>query len=179
MIDIDVNEVGPVEYLVVGFPAGKASVSGEMVSELMGLIENRTILLLDVVMVTRADDGSIDATELHDADDSEVGQLRALDRDLAILLAEPEIEEIGATLQPGRAAVVLVWENTWATPFASAVRRAGGELLGSSGIPTPTLIEAIEADRRAALERSMTVQPCTHPLAETSTNLPERRQWAK
>jgi hypothetical protein len=107
---------------------------------------------LDLVVLTKADDGSVEATELRDADDSEVGELRALERDLAILLAEEDIEEIGETLQPGSAAAVLVWENTWAAPFGSAVRRSGGELLGSGRIPTQALVAAVQADRQAAMK---------------------------
>ncbi len=91
-----------------------------------------------------------EASELRDADDSAVGELRALERDLAVLLAEQDVEEIGASLEPGSAAAVLVWENTWAAPFGSAIRRSGGQLLGSGRIPTQALIAAVEADRQAA-----------------------------
>ena len=152
MTDINVDELGPVDYLVVGFPAQKANFSGEMATELRALTDNQTIRVLDLVIVTKDDDGSLDAAELRDADDSEVAELRALERDLAILLAEEDIQEIGETLEPGSAAAVLVWENTWAAPFGSAVRRSGGELLGSGRIPTQTLIAAVEADREAALK---------------------------
>jgi hypothetical protein len=150
MTDINVDELGPVDYLVVGFPADKANFSGEMASELKALIASNTIRVLDLVMIMKGEDGSVEASELRDADDSEVGQLRALERDLAILLAEEDIEEIGETLKPGSAAAVLVWENTWAAPFGSAVRRSGGELLGNGRIPTQALIAAVEADRQAA-----------------------------
>ena len=107
-----------------------------MASELKTLIDSNTVRVSDLVVLTKADDGSVEATELRDADDSEIGEARALERDLAILLAEEDIEEIGETLDPGSAAVVLVWENAWAAPFGSAVRRSGGELLGSGRIPT-------------------------------------------
>ena len=149
MTDINVDEIGPVDYLVVGFPAEKANFSSEMASELKALIDSHTVRVLDLVVLTKGDDGSVEAAELRDADDSEVGELRALERDLAILLAEEDIDEIGETLQPGSAAAVLVWENTWAAPFGSAVRRSGGELLGSGRIPTQALIAAVEADRQA------------------------------
>ena len=152
MADINVDELGPVDYLVVGFPADKANFSGEMASELKALIDSNTVRVLVLVVLTKAHDGSVEATELRDADDSEVGQLRALERDLAILLAEEDIEEIGATLEPGSAAAVLVWENTWAAPFGSAVRRSGGELLGSGRIPTQALVAAVQADRQAAMK---------------------------
>ena len=152
MTDINVDELGPVDYLVVGFPADKANFSGEMASELKALIDSNTIRVLDLVIVTRGEDGSVEASELRDADDSEIGELRALERDLAILLAEEDIEEIGAELDPGGAAAVLVWENTWAAPFGSAVRRSGGELLGSGRIPTQALVAAVEADRQAGVK---------------------------
>ena len=78
--------------------------------------------------------------------------MRALERDLAILLAEEDIEEIGETLEPGSAAAVLVWENTWRAPFGSAVRTSGGEPLGSGRIPTHALVATVEADRQTAMK---------------------------
>jgi len=147
MTDINIDELGPVDYLVVSFPAEKANFSGEMASELKKLIDSNTIRVLDLVMIMKDEDGSVEASELRDADDSEIGELRAVERDLAILLAEEDIEEIGETLEPGSAAALLVWENTWAAPFGSAVRRSGGELLGNGRIPTQALIAAVEADR--------------------------------
>jgi Family of unknown function (DUF6325) len=150
MTDINVDELGPVDYLVVGFPAEKANFSGEVASELKKLIDSNTIRVLDLVMIMKHADGSVEASELRDADDSEIGELRALERDLAILLAEEDIEDIGETLEPGSAAAVLVWENTWAAPFGSAVRRSGGELLGNGRIPIQAMIAAVEADRQDA-----------------------------
>ena len=152
MTDINIDELGPVDYLVVGFPADKADFSGAMASELKALIDSDTIRMLDLVMIMKGEDGSVEATELRDADDSEVGELRALERDLAILLAEEDVEEIGASLEPGSAAAVLVWENRWAAPFGSAIRRSGGELLANGRIPTQALIAAVEADREAAVK---------------------------
>jgi len=152
MADINVDELGPVDYLVVKFPGEKANFSGEMASELKALVNSDTIRVLDLVMIVKGEDGSVEASELRDADDSEVGELRALERDLAILLAEEDIEEIGGSLEAGSAAAVLVWENTWAGPFGSAVRRSGGELLANGRIPTQALIAAVEADRKAALK---------------------------
>jgi len=150
MTDIDFDQMGPVDYLVVRFPADKASFSGEMATELNALIDANTIRVLDLVLVTKDDAGVVDAAELRDADDSQVGELRALERDLAMLLAEEDIEQIGETLEPGSTAAVLVWENSWAGPFGSAVRRSGGELVANGRIPTQALIAAAEADRQAA-----------------------------
>jgi hypothetical protein len=150
MAEINVDELGPVDYLVVGFPADQANFSGEMASELRALIDSNTIRVLDLVILTKGDDGSVEASELRDVDESEVGQLRELERDLAVLLAEEDVEEIGASLEPGSAAMVLVWENTWAAPFGSTIRRSGGQLVTSGRIPTQALIAAVDAERQAA-----------------------------
>jgi hypothetical protein len=147
--DTNVDELGPVDYLVVRFPEGKARFSGEMASELKALVENQTIRVLDLVILTKGDDGSIEAAELRDVDDSDVGELRGLERNLAVLLAEEDEEQIGEMLDPARAAAVLVWESSWAAPLASAIRRSGGELVTGGRIPVQALIAAVEADREA------------------------------
>ena len=152
MADINLDELGPIDYLVVGFPADKANFSGEMASELKALIDSNTIRVLDLVVVVKDEDGSIEALELRDVDDSEVGQLRDLERNLAVLLAEQDIEEIGDMLERDSAAAVMVFENTWAAPFGSAVRRSGGELVASGRIPSQALIAAAEADGQAAVK---------------------------
>ena len=152
MADINLDELGPVDYLVVSFPAERANFSGEMATALKELIDRNTIRLLDLVFVTKASDGTVEAAEVRDLDDSAAGQLRGLERDLALLLGAEDAEDVGASLEPGSVAAVLVWENTWAAPLGSAVRRSGGELVTSGRIPTQALIAAIEADRREAAQ---------------------------
>ena len=88
----------------------------------------------------------MEAFESHEFDDSEVGRLRELETDLALLLAEEDVESIGAALEPGSSAAVLIWENTWAAPFGSAVRRSGGQLVAGGRIPIQALAAALEAD---------------------------------
>jgi hypothetical protein len=148
MTDADV-QLGPVDYVVVAFPAGHADFSGEMASELRALMVSNTVRVLDLVLLTNDVDGSVEASELRDADDSEVRQLRAAEADLAVLLAESDVEEIGSVLEPGSTAAVLVWENTWAAPFGAAVRRSGGQLVTNGRIPAQAILAAIDADRAA------------------------------
>jgi uncharacterized protein DUF6325 len=116
-----------------------------MASELRALMGSNTVRVLDLVLLTKDADGSVEASELRDADDSEVGQLRAAEADLAMLLAESDVEEIGGMLAPGSAAAVLVWENRWAAPFGAAVRRSGGQLVTSGRIPTQAILAAMDA----------------------------------
>jgi hypothetical protein len=150
MADIDIDQLGPVDWLVVGFPAEKASFSGAMADELKKLVDSGTIRVLDLVMVTKDDDGTVAAAELRDHDETEVGAFRALEADLSLVLAMEEVEQVGAELEPGGTAAVLVWENTWAGPLGSAIRHSGGQLISTGRIPTQALIAAAEEDREAA-----------------------------
>lgn len=150
MADINVDELGPVDYVVVGFPADKADFSGAMADELKKLMESGTVRVLDLLMVTKDEDGTISVAELRDHDDSLVGELRSLEADLSLMLAVEDVERLGGDLELGSAAAVLVWENTWAAPFASAVRHSGGDLLAMGRIPTQALIAAAEEDVEAA-----------------------------
>ena len=148
--EINLDQLGPVDYVVVGFPADKADFSGAMADELKKLTDSGTVRVLDLLIVSRGEDGTVAVAELRDHDDSEVGELRSLEADVSLLLALEDVEQIGADLEPGSAAAVLVWENTWAGPFASAIRHSGGELIAMGHIPTQALIAAAEEDREAA-----------------------------
>ena len=151
MTGIDVDKMGPVDYLVVEFPADKADFSGEIASELKKLTDSGVVRVLDMLLITKDADGSFEAAELHETDDSDVGQLREVEADLALLLAEDDVAEIAEVMEPGSVAAVLVWENAFAGPFGSAVRR-GGQLVATGHIPTQALLAALEAKQEAASE---------------------------
>ena len=148
----ELDVLGPVDYLVVEFPAGKASFSGEMAAELRSLIDREVVRVLDLVILRKEPDGSVEVAELADVDESDVGDLRALEADLAMLLAEEDVEELGRALEPGSIAAVLVYENSWAGPFASSVRRSGGQLVANGRVPTQALLAAIDADARPEMQ---------------------------
>ena len=148
----ETDVLGPVDYLVVEFPAETANFSGEIASELAALVERDTVRVLDLIILRKDSDGSLEAFELHEFDDSLVGQLREFESDIALLLAEEDVESIGEALDPGSIAGVLVWENTWAAPFGAAVRRAGGQLVASGRIPTQAILAAVEADQQPTME---------------------------
>ena len=93
-------------------------------------------------------DGAFEAFETSDLDDSEIGELRGYETELAMLLSEQDVIDLAETIEPGSSAAVLVWENLWAAPFGTAVRHAGGQLTASGRIPVQAVIAAIEADER-------------------------------
>jgi hypothetical protein len=121
-----------------------------MAAELVKLVEAGTIRLIDVLVLTKNEDGSVDAMELSDI--AELGELQALEAELAELLAADDVEHLAAAMDPGSTAGVLVWENTWAAPFASAARRSGGQLIANGRIPIQAIIASIEADEALATE---------------------------
>jgi hypothetical protein len=138
--------LGPVDWLVVEFPADRANFSGAMDRELRALVDRELVRVLDLVFVRKDEDGSIDVDELSDVPERAVGEVLAAETELAMLLAEEDIVAVGEALQPGSIAAVLVYENTWAAPFATSVRQSGGQLVDSGRIHTQALLAAIEAE---------------------------------
>jgi len=144
MTATSLDDLGPVDYVVVEFPAGASNFTGEMAAELLALVDSGTIRVIDIVILTKDEDGVVEAVEL--ADVGELGALQALEAELAELLAEEDIEQLAAAMEPNSTAGVLIWENLWAAPFASAARRSGGQLIANGRIPIQAIIASIEAD---------------------------------
>jgi uncharacterized protein DUF6325 len=150
MTDNNIDELGPVDYIVVEFPAGASHFSGEMASELASLVDAGTIRVLDVLVLQKDDDGNVEALEIEDLD--ELDEFRAIETELAEILAADDVEHLAAAMEPGTVAGVLIWENKWAAPFASAARRSGGQLVASGRIPVQALLASFEADEAVANE---------------------------
>jgi len=148
MTEVSLDELGPVDYLVVEFPAGASSFTGEMAAELLALVDSGTIRVIDVLILTKDADGTVEATELSDI--AELGELQAIEAELGELLAADDVEHLAAAMEPGSTAGVLIWENLWAAPFASAVRRSGGQLIANGRIPIQAIIASIQADQATA-----------------------------
>jgi hypothetical protein len=148
MTDVQLEELGPVDYVIVEFPAGASNFTGEMAAELLGLVDRGIIRVIDVLILTKDQDGAVEAMELSDI--AELGELETLEAELAELLAEEDIEHLAAAMDPGSTAGVLIWENLWAAPFASAARRSGGQLIATGRIPIQAIIASIEADKVSA-----------------------------
>ena len=151
MTERTLDELGPVDYVIVEFPAGAQNFTGEGAEELLRLHDAGIIRVMDILILQKGEDGTVMAQELGDLDD--LGELGRLEAELAETLAEEDVDHLAAAMEPGSIAGVLVYENLWAAPFASAMRRAGGQLIANGRIPVQALIAAIEADEaEAALE---------------------------
>jgi len=150
MNDDVLDELGPIDYLVVEFPAGKADFSGAMAEQLEALVEAGTIRVLDLLIITKDAGGEVDAFEVHEFEDGDAGLLRELGAEYAELLSDEDVGYIAEALEPGTVAAALVWENTWAAPFAASIRHSGGQLVASDRIPMQAILAALEADDEAA-----------------------------
>ena len=147
MEEVDaVDELGPVDWIVVEFPGSRFN--GQIAPALLDLVQRDLVRVLDLLVLKKDADGSLEAFELSDLDEGEIGELRTYESELAMLLSEEDVTSLAAAIEPGSSAAVLIWENTWAAPFASAVRRSGGQLVASGRIPIQALLAAIEANEK-------------------------------
>ncbi len=150
MTDRSLDSLGPVDYVIVEFPPGQQNFTGEGVDELIRLHDAGTIRIMDILILQKGENGTVMAQELGDLD--ELGDLQRLEADLVQTLAEDDVEDLAAAMDPGSVAAVLVYENLWAAPFASAMRRAGGQLIANGRIPIQAIIAAVESDAALVTE---------------------------
>ena len=131
--------IGPVEYIIVGFPGN--NFSGEIVPELVALVESGTVRILDLIFIGKDADGSVVAFEIDELD--ALTEFAGLDTDVGGLISPEDIEHAAAALEPNSSAALLIWEDLWAAPFAEAVRRADGVLLEGARIPHELIAPAL------------------------------------
>jgi len=140
-------EVGPIDYFVVEWPAGTQP-NGQAMPHLIDLVDRGVIRVLDFAFIQRAEDGSVLAIDLDAFGDDP--QLTVFEGAASGLLGEDDIQEAGNVIEPGSSAAMLVYENTWAAPFATALRKAGAHLVANGRIPLNSIIQAL--DELEALE---------------------------
>ena len=143
------DELGPVDYIVVEFPGNKFN--GDIAPALGDLVDRDLVRVLDLVFVTKEADGRIEGFELEDIDEGIAGEIEKLEIDIAHVLSEDDVVSLAGATRARQLAALLVWENRWAAPFASAVRHSGGQLVASGRIPVQALIGALEDGRRRSL----------------------------
>jgi hypothetical protein len=139
----DLGQMGPVDYLVVAFPTDR--MTGEAFPLLVDLVDRGVIRILDLVFLRKDDDGSVTTLTQVDLERMKVLEALLFEGAASGLLGNDDVNEAAGALEPGTAAAVLVYENVWATPFASALRRSGGQLVASGHIPVQALIPVLDA----------------------------------
>ena len=144
---VGLEEMGPVDYLVIEFPG---TPTGENLPLLVDLVDRGIVRILDLVLVKREFDGSMSLLALADADGDGEWDYSVFEGVSAGVLGQDDIDEAGQALEPGRSAVILVYENTWAAPLAVALRRSGAQMVAGGRIPVQALLASLDATEAGA-----------------------------
>jgi hypothetical protein len=135
-------ELGPVGYLVVEFPGSK--MTGEGLPILVDLVDRGIIRILDLAFITKGEDGSIAALDLSDIDGDGELDLMVFEGAASGMLGDDDFGEAGGVLEPGSSAAILIYENSWAAPFAQALRNGGAQLIAAGFIPHDDLAASLD-----------------------------------
>lgn len=142
----ELEEMGPIDYLVIAWPGRQPT--GEAAPLVVDLVERGIIRVLDLAFIAKAEDGSVAGLEIADLG-QEVEELKVFEGASSGLLSDEDAAEAAEALEPGTSAALLVYENRWAGPFASAVRRSGGQLVAFGRIPVQAVLAALDAAEEA------------------------------
>jgi Family of unknown function (DUF6325) len=137
----ELQEMGPIDYVVIEWPGRQPT--GEAAPIIVDLVERGIIRVLDLAFMTKAEDGTVAGIELAEVAD-EVAELKVFEGASSGLLGDEDLSEAGEALDPGTSAALLVYENTWAAPLATALRRSGGQLVAGGRIPVQAVLAALE-----------------------------------
>ena len=143
------DEFGPVDIVVISYPAG-SPMTGEAMPLLLDLVDRKIVRVLDVLFVMEGEDGTFAGFKAEDLDETGLGDLKVFEGASTGLLGDEDAATAAEALEPGCAAVLIVYENRWAGPFAAAVRRNGGIVVDYQRIPAEEVVAAIDAIEASA-----------------------------
>jgi hypothetical protein len=138
----ELEEMGPVDYVLIEWPHPRPT--GEIASIVVDLVDRGVIRVLDLAFMAKDEDGAVTALEIADIGE-EVKELKVFEGASSGLVSDEDVIEAGSALEPGSAGALLVFENSWAAPFAIAVRRSGGQLVANGRIPVQSVVAALDA----------------------------------
>lgn len=142
MSEDSLDELGPIDYVVVEFPGNQ--MTGEGLPILVDLVDRGIIRIIDLVFFTKEADGSVALIEIADFDGDGELDLAIFEGVSSGVVGQDDVQEAAAAVESGSSAALLVYENRWAAPFAAAVRRGGGQLVAFGRIPTQALLATLE-----------------------------------
>jgi uncharacterized membrane protein len=138
----ELDQLGPIDYIVVEWPGKQPS--GEAAPLLIDLVDQGLIRIMDLAFMRKNEDGTIETMEIEGMA-QEVEALTALVGANSDLITDEDLAETASVLDPGTSAAILIYENSWAAPFAAAVRSSGGQLVANGRIPLNSILEALDA----------------------------------
>ncbi|MEV4428829.1 DUF6325 family protein [Streptomyces sp. R-07] len=142
------DEMGPIDYVVVEFPGNR--MTGEGFPLLVDLVDRGIIRILDMTFIKKDEDGSVTALEISDITGGGPHDLAVFEGARSGLVGPDDLEEAAAAIEPGNSAGLLIYENLWAAPFATALRRGGAQLVASGRLPVQAILASLEAAEAAS-----------------------------
>ena len=142
----DLQEMGPVDYFVIEWADRQPT--GEAAPIVADLVDRGIIRVLDLTFITKAQDGTVAALEIEDLGEMSES-FKLFEGASSGLIGEDDVQEAAKALEPGTSAALLIIENRWAAPFATAIRRSGGQLVANGRIPVQAVLAAVEAVEEA------------------------------
>jgi hypothetical protein len=139
----ELEQMGPIDYVVIEFPDGRHR--GDAAPLLLDLVERGIIRILDLMFIRKDADGTVSGVEISDLDADGVSEFSVFEGASSGVLTDEDRDEAGNAMEPGTAALVILFENRWAAPFGVAMRKAGGQLVAFGRIPTQALVGALDA----------------------------------
>jgi hypothetical protein len=143
---------GPIDFVLLEFPDNR--LTGHAAEELLRLIDGGIIRVYDVLIIGKDRDGTVYSADLADEVDDRLGPFTKLGWARSGLLSEDDIAEAGGALEPGKLAVLIVYENTGAIPFVAAAMESGGELIAGARIPAQDVMDVLDALEQLELTTS-------------------------
>jgi Family of unknown function (DUF6325) len=143
------DDFGPIDVVIIGYPPG-SPMRGDAVPIFLDLVDRGIVRVIDARFVRKDDDGTFSGFDLTDLDQDTAGDLTVFAGASTGLLSDDDVALTAAEIEPGSAAVMIVYENRWAAPFIGAVRRNGGVLIANERIGVQDLIGALDATEAAA-----------------------------
>ena len=147
-MSVDMREMGPVDYMVVEFPGGR--MNGEGLPLLVDLVDRGIVRILDLVFIRKLKDGSFVRLELTERGNKDSEALNVFEGASSGMLDDEDLRAVADVVEPNSTAGMIVYENRWAAPLATALRRGGAMLVASGRIPTQSLVAALDAAEAAA-----------------------------
>jgi hypothetical protein len=145
-VTAELEDMGPIDYVLIEWPGRQPS--GEAAPHLVDLVERGLIRVLDLAFITKDEDGNLAGVEISDLGE-QVEEMKVFEGASSGLISDDDTAEAAEALEPGTSAALLVYENSWAAPFAAAVRRSGGQLVASGRIPVQAFLAALDAAEEA------------------------------
>ena len=145
---VDMREMGPVDYMVVEFPGGR--MSGEGLPLLVDLVDRGIVRILDLVFIRKLPDGSFVRMELTDRGSVDSEALNVFEGASSGIVGDDDLRAVANVVEPGSTAGMIVFENRWAAPLATSLRRGGAMLVANGRIPVQSIVAALDAAEAAS-----------------------------